>query len=201
MHQPLRTNVRALRVRESHDDAFGVVGPRRGHEARGQRGWIDGQGVVAGHLVVRAARDAGEERVPVVPHGAEPAVDRGGGAADGRAVGSGERLVAQADAQDREGGAVEEQRQADADVGAFVGGPGARRDHHCGAGKVGGGSGLRRRALCPGEWGAGRRWRRHWPEPAANQSLPPPMGTENGAEAVLSNGEGCATRLSEQDYL
>lgn len=127
-----RTDVRPLGVRQSHDDPLGVVRPGRRLEARRERGRLDGKRVIAGHLVLGAARDAGKEGVADVAHGAQPPVDRRRGAADGRAVDGGEGLVPEADAQHGEGGAVLEDLEADADVGALVRRSRARRDDHCG---------------------------------------------------------------------
>lgn len=120
--------MRPLSVGEAHDDALGVVRPRDGLEVPRERGTIHSERMVPRHVVPRATGYAGKQGVAVVAHGAQPPVHWRRGAAHGGTVRGRERLVAEADTQDGERGAVEQERKAHPNVGGLVGGAWARRD-------------------------------------------------------------------------
>src|SRR5690606_11746208 len=94
-------------VPQAHDDA--VAGACRDlQDVRDGLG-DDGQGVVSGHAYGRG--QPGEDAAAVVADGAGAAVDEFGGAGDGGAVGGGDGLVAETDAEQRQavpGGVVDE---------------------------------------------------------------------------------------------
>jgi len=82
-------------VLEPHDDVVGR--PRRHAQVRRHR--TDGEGVVAHGR--EALRDAGEQAAPIVIDLAQPPVHDLGSVADRAAADVGERLVTEADAEQR----------------------------------------------------------------------------------------------------
>ena len=113
---------RARPVREPHHDLLGR--PRR--HPQGRRHRADGERVVAHGG--EALRDAGEQAVPVVMDLAETPVHDRGRVVDRAAGHVRERLVAEADAEDRHLGAPEHVER-DPDVAPLLRAPGAGRDH------------------------------------------------------------------------
>ena len=115
LHAPQRPRA----VLEPHDDV--VERPRRDAQLGGQR--ADDQRVVADGR--EALRDAGEEAAPVVIDRAQAPVHDLGRVLDRAAGDVGERLVAEADAEHRQLGALQHVER-DADVARVLGAPGAR---------------------------------------------------------------------------
>src|SRR5215218_2189485 len=113
---------RSRPVLEPHDD---VVGRPRRH-TQGRRHRADGKRVVAHGR--EALRDAGEQAAAVVMDLAETPVHDPGRMADDAAGDVGERLMAEADAEHRQLGALEHV-QRDPDVALVLRAAGARRDH------------------------------------------------------------------------
>ena len=95
-------------VRQGHDEP--VVAARRDGELGGQTVFADHERMVPPGL--ERARDAVEERGPVVAHGRALAVPRRGRALDDAAVERRDRLVAEADAEQRDAGALGRRRSS-----------------------------------------------------------------------------------------
>ena len=120
LHAPQRPRA----VLEPHDDVVGVQAVTRSSAGSG----ADDQRVVADGR--EALRDAGEEAAPVVVDRAQAPVHDLGRVLDRAAADVGERLVAEADAEHRQLGALQ-RVERDADVARVLGAARARARSRC----------------------------------------------------------------------
>lgn len=112
------TAVGAALLRAQLQRVVAAAGPGDRLQAGRQAGLVDQQGVVPDNCIAVARGHPIKQRVPAVPHRAEPAVHRLGRVAHRGAMRQRQSLEPQAHAEHRDGQLRTQQRQADACAGA-----------------------------------------------------------------------------------